>query len=218
MPENAELVAAVKRIAAGEVTERVLIVGDVGTGKSHLLHAANEWASTEGHAVAFIPMRHWRSLRVDAVRGLGRRGLLCIDDIDTVAGDRGWEEALLALFEEAASSRGRLLLSARTVPSRSPFALADLRSRLSAATTVPVADLDDQARARALGRHARERGIEISGDVVSYVLKRHRRDMPSLVALLDRLDRHSMARQRRITVPFVRGLIEAGCGRRESTE
>ena len=32
--------------------------------------------------------------------------------------------------------------------------------------------------------------------------------MPSLVALLDRLDYHSMARKRRLTVPFVRELIE----------
>ena len=217
VPENSELVVAVRRVAAEEARERVLIVGDVGTGKSHLLQAANQLASTGGNAVAFIPMRHWRSLHVDAIRGLGRSGLLCIDDVDAVAGDCAWEEALLALFEEAVSWRARMLLSARASPSSTPFALADVRSRLSAATLYRLRELDDEGRARALRRHARERGIEIPDDVVSYVLKRHRRDMPSLVALLDRFDRHSMARQRRLTVPFVRELIEAGRERREST-
>jgi len=208
-PENAELVDAVRRIAAEPGPERVLIVGEAGSGKSHLLEAASEVASAGGDAVAFVPMRDWRSQRVDAVRGLGRSGLLCIDDIDAVAGDRGWEEALLALVEASASRGTRMLASAGAAPANIPFKLADLRSRLSAATLYRLREMDDESRARALRRHASGRGIEIPDDVVGYVLARHRRDMPSLVALLDRLDYHSLSHQRRLTVPFVRGLIEA---------
>ena len=208
-PENAELVDAVRRFAADGSPGRVLIVGDAGSGKSHLLEAASAEASAGGDAVAFAPMREWSSQDVDAVRGLGRSALVCIDDVDAVAGDRGWEEALLALFEEAASRRARVLVSAGAMPPGIPFALADLRSRLSAATPYRLRELDDAGRAKALRRHASARGIELPDDVVGYVLARHRRDMPSLVALLDRLDYHSMARQRRLTVPFVRGLIDA---------
>jgi len=207
-PDNAELVHAVRRIAADPTPERVLIVGDVGSGKSHLLEAASEAASARGDTVEFVPMRAWCSQRVDAVRGLGRSGLACIDDIDAVAGDRGWEEALLALVETSASRQSRMLVSAGASPSNIPFALADLQSRLSAATVYRLRELDDESRARALRRHASGRGIDIPDDVVGYVLTRYRRDMPSLVALLDRFDYHSMAHQRRLTVPFVRGLIE----------
>ena len=210
-PENAELVDAVRRAAVERTPERLLIVGDAGSGKSHLLEAASEAASAGGDAVAFVPMRDWRSQRVDAVRGLGRDGgLLCIDDVDAAAGHRGWEEALLALVEEAGSRQARILASAGAAPSNIRFVLADLRSRLSAATLYRLRELDDESRARALRRHASGRGIEIPDDVVGYVLTRHRRDMPSLVALLDRLDHHSMVRQRRLTLPFVRDLIEAG--------
>ena len=207
-PENAELVDAVRRIAADRTPERVLIVGDSGSGKSHLLEAASEAANASGDAVAFAPMRDWCSQHVDAVRGLGHVGLLCVDDIDAVAGDRGWEEALLALVEASVSRRTRLLVSAGASPSNIPFVLADLQSRLSAATLYRLRELDDESRARALRRHASGRGLEIPDDVVGYVLTRHRRDMPSLVALLERLDYHSMAHQRQLTVPFVRGLIE----------
>ena len=207
-PDNAELVDAVRRIAAESKPERVLLVGDAGSGKSHLLEAASEAASAGGTSVAFVPMRGWCSQHVDAVRGLGRSGLMCIDDIDAVAGDRRWEEALLALLEAPASRQARVLLSAAASPSNIPFALADLQSRLSAATLYRLRDLDDKSRARALRRHAGERGIEIPDDVVGYVLARYRRDMPSLVALLDRLDYQSMAHQRRLTVPVVRAVIE----------
>ena len=207
-PDNAELVDAVRQIAVDPAPERVLIVGDSGSGKSHLLEAAGEAASARGDTVEFVPMRDWCSQCVDAIRGLGRSRLSCIDDIDAVAGDRRWEEALLALVETSASRQSRMLVSARASPSNIPFALADLQSRLSAATVYRLRELDDESRARALRRHANGRGIDIPADVVGYVLTRHRRDMPSLIALLDRFDYHSMAHQRRLTVPFVRGLIE----------
>ena len=209
-PENAELVDAVRRIALERTSARVLVTGGSGTGKSHLLEAACAEASAGGDGVAFVPMRDWHSQHVDAVRGLGGRcGLVCIDDVDAIAGDRVWEEGLLALVEESASRSARLLLSACATPLHARFALADLRSRLSAATLYRLRELDDENRAKALRRHADRRGIEIPDDVVGYVLMRHRRDMPSLVALLDRLDLHSMVHQRRLTVPFVRDLIEA---------
>ena len=205
-PDNAELVNAVRRIATDSTPERVLLVGDAGCGKSHLLEAASAAASAGGDSVAFVPMRDWRAQHVDAVRGLGRCGLLCIDDVDAVAGDRGWEEALLALLEASAFGRARVLASASSSNVR--FALADLQSRLNAAVRYRLRELDDESRARALRRHAGARGIDLPDDVVGYVLTRCRRDMPSLVALLDRLDYHSMAHRRRLTVPFVRGLIE----------
>ena len=207
---NAELLDAVRRVAARRTPGRVLIVGDAGSGKSHLLEAACAAASAGGDAVAFAPMRDWRSQRVDAVRGLGRAELVCIDDVDAIAGDRAWEEALFALVEESTSRSTRMLVSAVATPSNVPFALADLRSRLSAATLYRLRELDDESRAKALRRHAGGRGIEIPDEVVGYVLTRYRRDMTSLMALLDRLDHHSMASQRRLTVPFVRDLIEAG--------
>ena len=209
-PENEELVDAVRRVAIERSPARVLVVGDAGTGKSHLLEAACAAASTGGDGVAFVPMRDWRAQHVDAVRGLGRNGLVCIDDVDAIAGDRAWEEALFALVEESVSRSARLLFSAGATPARARFTLADLRSRLDAATLYRLRELDDESRVKALRRHAGGRGIEIPDDVAGYVLTRHRRDMSSLVALLDRLDHHSMARQRRLTVPFVRDLIEAG--------
>ena len=108
-------------------------------------------------------MREWRSQHADAVSGLDRSALLCIDDIDAVAGDRRWEEALLALAEASASRGTRMLFSAGAVPANIPFELADLRSRLSAATLYRLRELDDECRVRALRRYASGRGDRHSG-------------------------------------------------------
>jgi DnaA family protein len=40
--------------------------------------------------------------------------------------------------------------------------------------------------------------------VAHYLLQRHARDLTALFGLLERLDRASLAAQRRLTVPFVR--------------
>ena len=127
---------AVRRIAAGRAPERVLIAGDAGSGKTHLLEAASAVASAGGDAVAFVPMREWCAHRVDAVRGLGRSGLLCIDDIDEIAGDRAWEEALLALIEASASRQGPTARERRRLAFEHPVRAR--RSALAAERGDPV--------------------------------------------------------------------------------
>lgn len=43
--------------------------------------------------------------------------------------------------------------------------------------------------------------------MVEFLFRRHARDLGALLALLDRIDRESLAEQRRITVPFVRRIV-----------
>lgn len=42
---------------------------------------------------------------------------------------------------------------------------------------------------------------------MDWLLRRVERDLASLTALLDRLDRASLAAQRRVTVPFLRAVL-----------
>ncbi len=74
---------------------------------------------------------------------------------------------------------------------------------------VPLADAD---KAQALAAYARERGFRLSDDVIAYLLAHGRRDMPSLVATLAALDRHSLAIQRGITVPLLRNWLQRDLG------
>jgi len=68
--------------------------------------------------------------------------------------------------------------------------------------------LEDDAKPAALAVYARSRGIVLSDDVIEYLLRHGRRDMPSLLATLAALDRHSLATKRPITVPLLKGWLQ----------
>jgi DnaA family protein len=70
--------------------------------------------------------------------------------------------------------------------------------------------LDEKAKLRALQERASARGLELSDEAASYLLQHARRDMRSLLGVLDRLDRASLAAHRRLTVPFIRQVLQGG--------
>jgi len=69
-------------------------------------------------------------------------------------------------------------------------------------------DLDDGQRRRAVQLRARSRGFEIPDDVAEYLLRRQRRDLPTLMRLVERLDHSTLAAKRRVTIPFVKTLLD----------
>jgi DnaA family protein len=97
--------------------------------------------------------------------------------------------------------------------SRTPLgALAlreDLRTRLGWGLVYEALPLSDEEKAAALGGYARERGFELSDEVVDYLLRHGRRDMGSLVAAVAALDRLSLAAKRPVTVPLLREWLQA---------
>ena len=62
---------------------------------------------------------------------------------------------------------------------------------------------DPQQRVR-----AQERGFELPDETGRYLMSRYPRDLSSLFAVLDRLDQASLQAQRRLTVPFVKQVLE----------
>ena len=85
--------------------------------------------------------------------------------------------------------------------------LPDLRSRLGACQQALLKPLDDAERRDVLRKQAAERGIELDDTVLDWLFNRYARDLGALLDLLDRLDQASLAAQRRITVPFLRGFL-----------
>ncbi len=212
---SAELVQALRTLAAGSLPfepglkARIFIVGERGSGKTHLSVAVLRAAASASPKAALIPLRLWRDRPPGMIEGMEGADPICIDDIDAIAGHRAWEESLVFLIEASMRRKARLLIGARRLPAHIPWCLADLRSRLNASTVYRLHELDDEGRSRALRRHAMDRGIELGDGVLAYLFSRHRRDMPSLMALLERLDRRSLGARRRLTLPFVRETLQS---------
>jgi DnaA family protein len=184
------------------------LFGEIGSGRSHLLQAASA-----ANAALYAPLRELRGEDPAVLfEGFERAELVCIDDIDIVLDDRYWCEQLFALFNRLTDARSKLLVSAVQAAATLPCVLPDLRSRLAWGGSFHLLPLDDNDRQQALRLLARERGFDLSDEVLAYLFARYTRDLPALVKLLDELDKHSLAQQKRITVPFVRQWLDAASG------
>lgn len=203
---NAEAVARLMAFAAPVPTPPLPAVcylwGEPGAGKTHLLEAACHAASARG---VYLPLTEAEQFAPSLLDDLEQAALICIDDLDAVAGARPWETALFALYERAQASGTRFLIAAAANPRHLGLAMPELRTRLGAGWVYRLHALSDEEKLSALRLRARQRGLELPDDVAAYILARHARDTHALFGLLDRLDRAALAAQRRLTIPFVRG-------------
>jgi len=94
-------------------------------------------------------------------------------------------------------------------PAQLNFTLPDLASRLSWGVTLRLQRPGEADTRQILQMKSRSLGLEMPDAVARFLMNHAQRDLPALTTLLERLDRASLAAQRRLTVPFVRGLISS---------
>jgi DnaA family protein len=181
------------------------IWGPEGSGKSHLLQAA--CAAHPG--AAYLPADDLLPAGPGGLEGWDERPLVCIDDVDRLAGRQEWELAAFALFNRLWERGSRLVVSASAGPAATRFALADLQSRLAWGGVFRLEPLSDPQRAAALRRRAAHRGFELPQEAAAYLLRRLPRDMRALCGWLDKLDTASLAAGKRLTLPFVKAVMES---------
>lgn len=130
-----------------------------------------------------------------------RPGVTLADDVEQLA-----PEAQAELFSAINRAReaGGTVLAAGAAPPAQLALREDLRSRLGWGLVYEVRPLTDAEKALYLHAEAARRGLRLSDEVVWYLLTHVRRDMPSLGAILDHLDRTSLEQRRAITLPLVR--------------
>ena len=203
-PEGA--LAQLRALAHGEddMVVSVFIAGPAATGKTHLLLAACAEAEAAGRRTAYLPLAAAAGRLRDALDAFEHADVVALDGLEVVAGSRDDEVALFDAHNRARDAGRSLLYAARVGPDALELVLPDLRSRLSQCARIALEPLDDSGRADVLRLRAHRRGLQIDDAAIDWLLKRVDRDLVSLTTLLDRLDRESLAAQRRLTVPFLR--------------
>lgn len=202
---NEALVATLADIAAGGEGHGCWLWGAATTGKTHLLQAVCDAA---GDRAIYVPLSMFADAGPEILEGLASRDLICIDDLDLVAGQTVWEMALFDLSNQIFDAGAQLIVSAASAPRECAIDLADLQSRFAKLPVFQLHVLDEDERVSALQLRSKHRGLELPNDTARYLLKRSRRDMASLYEVLDRLDREALRAKRRLTIPFVRDVLD----------
>ncbi len=204
---NVELVAHLRHVATTTTPGATWIAGPHTAGKSHLLQAVCA-AVPAGKRAAYLPLETLLPFGPGALDGAENLDVACYDDVQAVAGIDEWEQRLFSLWQRAHERGTTLVFAARENPVQVTFSLADLKSRLASASVFAVRELNDEEQLQALYLRAHLRGFELPPETAKFLQRRYPRDMRSLCEVLDTLDDAAFAEQRRITVPFIRDLIE----------
>ena len=204
--ENAAVVAALQAAIMEPGPAVHWVWGAAGSGRSHLLQAAV--AAAEGRC-AWLPLADCAESPPEMLEGMGTLDLLCVDDIDAVAGDAAWERQLFGVFEDLKAGQGRLIVSASSAPAEAGFGLRDLASRLASGPVWRLQTLDDEQLLTALQLRAGWRGLELSKEAGRFLLRRVTRSTAALFSLLDVADQAALEAQRRLTVPFLKKVLDS---------
>jgi DnaA family protein len=200
---NGELLQNLKRLASRTAHEHCFFVwGGPGSGRSHLLKGTVAELQREGAAATYVACTEGIRL------GTGLEGVDCValDDVERL--DDEGQVAVFDLYNALREHGGALLASAAAPPVQLKLR-QDLVTRLAWGLVYQVHALTDENKAQALAEHAAIRGFRLAPEVSDFLLTRARRDLPTLLATLDALDRYSLETRRPVTVPLARELLQS---------
>ena len=205
---NREALSFLQESATLKSTPLVYLWGEPGCGKSHLLQALCQAASERGEAAVYLPMRMLVEHPQDSLNDLEQMAVICIDDIDAIAGSVDWEDAFLRLFVRAHSAACVLAVAGNKTVNRLGLKLPQLESRLQWGMVFQLQPLIDDDKLSALLLRAKRRGCNLSLASARYLVRHYGADTEQLFALLEYLDQASLVAKRRLTIPFIRFALQ----------
>jgi len=201
---NVEAMSELHSLASGRSGEHfVYIWGERGCGRSHLLQAAVAAASSRGIIAQYIAAGEALPADDSGVR------MLAVDDVEKL--DAQAELEFFRLYNALRERQGAVLAAGNVAPARLQLR-PDLLTRLGWGLVFQVHVLSDDDKRVALKRHAAARAFDLRDEIVEYLLRHLKRDLPSLMAVLDALDRYSLETKRPITLPLLRQLLQSESG------
>lgn len=178
----------------------LVLHGPAACGKTHL---AAVWKDLS-RAVSVDPAT-LATTSADDILARGQHFL--IDPVDPWIGEREAETTLFHLYNLAKENRRTILMTMRTAPVRLAFAIPDLASRLRAAPSVAIQPPDEMLLGAVLVKMFNDRQINISEDVLNYVLPRMERSFASAREIVEKADQIALAEKKPVTIALIRHIL-----------
>ncbi len=182
---------SLQNFVAGRNTEAIASLQALinNTAQSHFIYLWGEKGSGKSHLLSACEAI---SMRV-------------ADDVNLLDNDA--QIALFNTYNQIKAEDGILITAGLHAPNQMNLR-DDLATRLAWGLVYQLHPLNDEEKAQALKQHAKERGMKLPDEVTEYCLRYLRRDLPTLMAILDALDEWSLTAHKPITVPMLKKLLQ----------
>jgi DnaA-homolog protein len=205
---NREIISHLQNSVAGNGELQIFLWGKTGLGKTHLLQACCHLAQSLNRSSFYLDLASTHLPDADILNGLDSFDLVCLDNVESIAGKSDWEMAFFHFFNQHRDSEHTLIVSAACQPNEIAVHLPDLKTRLNWGLTLKIQPLADNDRITALIFKANQMGFEISPQVGLFLLTHYNRDLFALWQLLEQLDKASLAAKRKLTIPFLKEVLQ----------
>jgi DnaA family protein len=194
---NREILETLGHWLKGQGQAFVFIWGEPGSGKSLLMEIL---------ARELGEQCQWVQAKSDSTPNFGQQPWLLVDDVEALS--PAGCEALFNQYNRLRDQGGRLLASASCPPGELKL-LPDLVTRFSWGLVLRLNPLNDEEKMAALQSRAQQWGVELSQEAARYILSRWDRNMNSLFAFIQELNRRSLSTHRPMTIPLIRDALQA---------
>lgn len=205
---NQPLINYLKDFLLGRHDFYLYLWGHLGVGCSHLLQACCQETLEQGLTAVYIPLAYLNDFNCSMLDGLETVSLVCLDDIEYIAGNAQWEEALFHFYNRMQTSQNRLIIAGHCVPNELNIRLPDLISRLLSGMITQIQSLTDAEKIIALQMRAKLRGFDLPTEVAEFLLHRFPRNFSNLLDVLEQMDKASLIAQRKLTIPFIKQILQ----------
>tara|TARA_B100001029_G_scaffold59691_1_gene48235 strand:- start:67 stop:765 length:699 start_codon:yes stop_codon:yes gene_type:complete len=199
---NDHLIETLKQFANNNHGQLIYLFGDKSTGKSHLCKAVfNIIKDTK----TYIDQHNFEILDDIDIQNIN---YLIIDDFEIILEKGNTEDKLFYYINEFILSKKSLLISSVKPTEQIDFSKNDLRSRLTSNLIFNIREISDDRKIEVLKKITEDIGWTIEENVCQYIMNHYQRDLFFLCNVLKSLDKSSLALKKKVTVPFVKGIIE----------
>lgn len=178
--------------------------GQPASGKTHLLNACARFARDHGVSLQLYDATQLVACAVEEFDGFGQCEVLAVDNLDAISGNAAWESSFYQIINRCRQGEYRFVYSLSRKVEDLGIQLEDLRSRLQWGLMLQLPDTSESDLRNIVQQRARLLGIELTPEVLSYLLTHHSRNLASQMAILQTLDGASLSEKRKITIPLIK--------------
>lgn len=205
LSEQADLFTSSLKSSINHSGETLIgIWGGQDSGKTHLINAAAYYTRQQSSRFQFYDGFQLVACDPGQFDDFENSEILLIDNLDAICGNRQWEQKFYQLINACKQGEMTLLFTVSVNPQFLDCTLPDFQSRLSWGLLLQLPVVLDADIGLVLKFRADLLGIELSKEVVTYLLTHYPRHLSAQMEILRLLDKVSLSAKKRVTIPFIK--------------